>query len=188
MPGGPMRRTLLLGAAGAGLLALVAVVGGVTLIADPSVLEGAPDIEIDPREAVFTFDGMAPGDSVENELVVSNTGTVPFHYHMTSTSTDDDGKGLRDVLLLTIRSEDPSTGSCAGVHGAVLYEGPIARAAFGDPFPGANPDDRPLPPGASEMLCLRAELPIQGGGVEQRHQGAVTTVTFVFTAEQAEEP
>ncbi len=183
-----MRRTLALGAAGAGLAAIVAIVGGVTLIADPLVLEGTPDIEIEPTEAVLTFDGMAPGDTVENQLVVSNTGTVPFHYHMTSTSTDDDGKGLRDVLLLTLRSEDPSTGGCDGGQGAVLYEGPIALAAFGDPFPGANPRDRSLAPGASELLCPRAELPLEGGGVEQRHQGAVTTVTFVFTAEGAEEP
>ncbi len=180
----------------------IGVITAVTLFPNADTLFARPDalfpdsagqdhglsIATEPREAVLTFEGIAPGDSVTDDIVVSNTGGVPLRYAVTVTSTDDDGKGLREVLILTIRTEDATSQGCKRLDGVLLYEGPVSRAAVGDPFAGENPGDRPLAPGATETLCLRAELPIEGGGVEQTHQGAVTTITFVFAAEHAEEP
>jgi hypothetical protein len=55
------------------------------------------------------------------------------------------------------------------------------RALFGNPTQGAQAGDRSLGAGANEDLCVRASLPI---GTGNAFQGATTTVTFLFQAEQ----
>jgi hypothetical protein len=96
---------------------------------------------------------------------------------MTGTATDPDAKHLRDTLQLEV---ERGTG-CSGPVLEVLYSGPIATSAFGDPAAGGDPGDRPLDGGATEVLCFRATLPL---GADSQLQGATTTAAMTFRAEQ----
>ena len=130
-----------------------------------------------PAGTLITFSGMVPGDQVQGALTVQNDGTGDLRYAMTAAATDADGKHLRDVLQLDVERE----AGCGGAVLEVLYSGPIATAAFGDPQAGEDPGDRPLGAGASEDLCFRATLP---AGIDSLFAGAATTATLTFSAEQ----
>ena len=66
----------------------------------------------------------------------------------------------------------------------VLYSGTLwslaSHAKFGDTTPGDQGADHPLNPGAFEDLCFAWDLP----GSTTTGQGATTTATFTFYAEQ----
>jgi predicted ribosomally synthesized peptide with SipW-like signal peptide len=135
------------------------------------------DLTAAPVTALLSTDHMQPGDTVSGTLTMSNTGSVELRYAMTSSATDD-GKGLRSILQLTIRTAGTS---CAAFDGTILYSGVIANAAFGNPAVGSQSGDRTLANGASETLCFRAELPTSATNA---YQQATTTVSFTFNAEQ----
>jgi hypothetical protein len=99
---------------------------------------------------------------------------------MDSTSTNTDGLGLRSVLNMTI-----TAGSCPG-SGAPLSSGALWTSAavhskFGDVTQGTQAGDRTLNASTSENLCFAWDLPI---GTGNAYQGATTTATFTFYAEQ----
>src|SRR5262249_24071454 len=56
-----------------------------------------------------------------------------------------------------------------------------SAALVGDPTPGFQTGDRNLAAGSNEVLCFRLSLPI---GTGNPFQGAATTTTFTFDAEQ----
>ena len=136
------------------------------------------DISAAPASAVLTSAAMMPGDTVSGSLVVTNAGTAQLRYSMTSSSTNADGKGLRDQLGLTIKTLGTS---CAAFDGTTIYTGALGSAAFGDPSQGAQAGDRTLAAGASATLCFQAALPLATGN---GYQNATTTTTFTFDAEQ----
>ena len=131
-----------------------------------------------PATALLTAGAMMPGDTVSGSLVVSNTGTGQLRYAMTSSSTNTDAKGLMNQINLTIKTLGTS---CATFDGTALYSGTLASAAFGNPAQGAQAGDRTLNAGANETLCFQANLPSSTGNA---FQGATTTSTFTFSAEQ----
>lgn len=135
---------------------------------------------------VLTTSALMPGDTVTDDVVVENDGTAELRYAMSSSSTDADGLGLRTVLTLTIKTIDVTTPGtpCDDFDGATtLYNGVLgaSSAAFGDPSPGAQTGDRTLAAAANETLCFRVSLP---SGTGNGFQGAATTTTFTFDAEQ----
>jgi spore coat-associated protein N len=141
------------------------------------------DVKIDAL--VLTTSALMPGDSVTDDVVVENDGTAELRYAMTTSSTNADGKALRDALTLTVRTIDatnPGT-PCDDFDGTQLYSGAIgaSTASFGDPAAGADTGDRVLAAGANETLCFRVSLPSSTGNGAQ---GATTTTTFTFDAEQ----
>ena len=75
-----------------------------------------------------------------------------------------------------------TAGTFAG--GTVLY-GPASIGAaapvFGNPAQGAQAGDRALAAAANEQLCFVASLPLS---TDNTFQGATTTVSFTFDAEQ----
>ena len=135
---------------------------------------------------VLTTTALMPGDTVTDDVVVENDGTAELRYAMSSSSTNGDGLGLRTVLTLTIKTIDvtlPGT-PCDDFDGATtLYSGVLgaSSAAFGDPSPGDQGSDRTLAAGANETLCFRVSLP---DTTDNAFQGAATTTTFTFDAEQ----
>lgn len=131
-----------------------------------------------PATAVLTSTAMMPGDTVNGSLVLANTGTGQLRYAMSSSSTNADAKALRDQITLTVRTLGTS---CAAFDGTSLYSGALSAAAFGSNATGAQAGDRTLNPAASETLCFRASLPLATGNA---YQGATTTTTFTFDAEQ----
>lgn len=125
---------------------------------------------------VFTVPAMMPGDSGSATLTVTNNGTAQLRYAMTSASTNTDGKDLRDQIAFSIVA-----GTCPGAGGA-LYNGALSGAALGDPTQGDQTGDRTLAAGASEPLCFAWSLPLMT--TDNSFQGATTTTTFTFQAEQ----
>ena len=144
------------------------------------------DINASPASAVVALAGMLPGDSVTDDVVVSNAaGSAAMRYAISSAATNTDGLGLKDALVLTVRAADVSTPAspCDDFDGTVLYTGDLdstAGAIVGSSAAGAQAGDRSLAVGASETLCFRVALPLAATGPES----ATTTATFTFDAEQ----
>lgn len=139
---------------------------------------GSVSISDAPDSAFLVVANMAPGDTSVTSLVVTNNGTLPLRYALTSSSTNDDAKGLAAQLLLNVRTLGTS---CAAQDGALLYSGALSAAAFGSVTQGAQAGDRDLASGANETLCFRVEFPLASGDT---FQSATTTTTFTLSAEQ----
>jgi predicted ribosomally synthesized peptide with SipW-like signal peptide len=189
-----MTRKLLVTALAIGLLALLGGLAGFAVFTDSSSVPGntfstgSVDISTNPPPgAVISFTAMAPGDQVTNSLVVSNLGTMQLRYAITGSATNTDGLGLKDQLVLTIRTVDATTplSPCDNFDGTVLYTGDlddgVGGLLVGNPAQGTQGGERVLAVGANETLCFRAALPLSTGPA---FQGAATTATFVFDAEQ----
>jgi predicted ribosomally synthesized peptide with SipW-like signal peptide len=168
--------TFSLASLGAGLFSLALFTD--TAASSGSFTAGTIDINTNPA-TLFTVTGIMPGDSGSATLTVANNGTAQLRYAMDSTSTNADALGLRSLLNMTI-----TAGACPGA-GAPLSSGPLWTSAavhskFGDVTQGNQPGDRTLNAGASEQLCFAWDLPI----ATTTGQGATTTATFTFYAEQ----
>jgi len=164
--------SLALASLGAGAFSLAIFTD--TDASDGTFTAGTIDIETAPT-TLFTVTDIMPGDSGSATLTVQNNGSGDLRYAMTSSSTDTDTLGLRDQLDLTI-----TAGACPGA-GAPLFNGVLSAAAFGGVAPGPDAGDRALSASTSEQLCFAWSLPLATGNT---FQGATTTATFTFNAEQ----
>lgn len=157
-------------------------------VAGNAFTTGTIVLSVTPASAIFTSAAMMPGDVVPvgvpgAPVTVSNAGTGTFRYAITGASTDTDTKHLDTQLLITIRQADAG-GGCAAFTGTSLFSGVVPVGPInlvGDPTPGAQAGDRTLAGGVNETLCFKASLPI---GTLIAYQGATSTYTFTFIAEQ----
>lgn len=131
-----------------------------------------------PATSAISAGNMMPGDVVNGSITVTNSGTAQLRYAMSSASTNADSKNLRDQLTLVVKTAGTS---CAAFDGTQIYSGALNGAAFGSNAAGAQAGDRTLNAGTNEVLCFRATLPLATGNA---FQGATTTATFTFDAEQ----
>ena len=143
-------------------------------------------LSITPAGVVLSFSGMTPGDSVTNSAVVTNSGSAALRYAITASATNADGKALKDQLVLTVKTIDATTPGtpCDDFDGTQLYTGDLDSTAgtlVGDSTQGSQEGDRTMSAAASETLCFRAALPLATGS---SFEGATTTATFTFHAEQ----
>lgn len=131
--------------------------------------------------------GLAPGAATRGRHIVENTSGQPLRYTLTSSSVDGDGKGLRDVVRVTIKASDPSSAgaSCDSFDGSTLYAGRLGAtsAGFGDPRIGGHAGDRLLAPGQRDALCFEIEMPLDAGN---EFQGAMTASVWTIAAEQVD--
>jgi len=186
MPRHRRRRLILLASLATGLVlsSALAVGGSLAIFTSTQSLganaftTGTVILGLNPATALLTSANMMPGDTVAGSLVVSNTGTAQLRYALTSASTNADGKGLMNQIALTVKTLGTS---CAVFDGTSLYSGALSAAAFGNPAQGAQAGDRTLNAAAGETLCFQANLPLATGNA---FQGATTTTTFTFSAEQ----
>lgn len=133
-----------------------------------------------PGTEIWEVDSVMPGDSGSQTVNVENTGTAELRYSMTTSATNADDKGLRDQLQLTVKEGTcPSTGASTGTE--VVAAGPLGSAAFGNPSETNGTGDRTVAAGDNEDLCFEWSLPLDTGN---SYQGASTTATFTFGAEQ----
>ena len=144
------------------------------------------ETDLDSVSTSVTFTAMAPGDTVTDRIVPKNTGSLALRYAISSSATNADSKGLKDQLVLTIKTIDVTTPGipCDNFDGTQLYTGDTDSTAgklVGDNTQGAQAGDRILAAAASETLCFRVNLPLATGNA---FQNATTTVTFTFDAEQ----
>jgi predicted ribosomally synthesized peptide with SipW-like signal peptide len=188
-----LRKVFVLALLGIGLLGLIAETSTLAVFTDSapvgsnSFTTGTVDISTSPASAVVSYSSMAPGDSTTQSLVVSNAGSLQLRYAISSSATNSDGKGLKDQLVLTIKTIDVTTPGtpCDNFDGTQLYTGDLDDGASGylagDPAQGDDTGDRTLNATTSETLCFRADLPLSTGNA---FQNATTTGTFTFSAEQ----
>ena len=144
------------------------------------------ETDLDSVSTSVTFTAMAPGDTVTDRIVPKNTGSLALRYAVSASATNADAKGLKDQLVLTIKTIDVTTPGtpCDNFDGTQLYTGDVDSTAgklVGDNAQGAQAGDRTLAATASETLCFRVNLPLATGNT---FQNATTTVTFTFDAEQ----
>ena len=142
------------------------------------------DVKIDAL--TLTTAGMVPGDTVTDDVVVENDGSVQLRYALSTASTNPDAKALRDVLTLTVKTIDVTTPvtPCNDFDGTSVLAATAlgaSGAGFGNPTAGAQAGDRTLAAAANETLCFRVTLP---SGTGNAYQSATTTTTFTFDAEQ----
>jgi hypothetical protein len=142
---------------------------------------GTLTLGVSPASALITLPAMVPGDSTTGTLTVSNSGNSTLRYAMTTSATNLDTKALRDQMTLVIKTKDTNTSGCTNFNGTQLYSGTLASGAIGDVTVGAQAGDRTLAGAASEVLCFQATLP---SATTSTYQGATTTATFTFSAEQ----
>jgi predicted ribosomally synthesized peptide with SipW-like signal peptide len=166
--------TLAVASLGAGAFSLAIFTD--TDASSQSFTAGTIDIATSPT-TLLAVTGMMPGDSGSATLTVQNNGSGQLRYAMTSSSDDLDGKALRDQLDFTI-----TAGTCPGA-GTPLHDLVLNGAAFGDVTVGPQAGDRVLDASDSEDLCFAWSLP---WGTDDTYQGATTTATFTFTAEQTD--
>jgi len=142
---------------------------------------GSVTLGASPATALITLSSMLPGDSTTGTLTVSNSGTAQLRYAMTTSTTNTDSKALNGQLSLVVKTKDTNTSGCTNFNGTQLYSGTLSAAAIGDPTTGNQTGDRTLAGAGSEVLCFQATLPSTTGN---GFQGATTTATFTFAAEQ----
>lgn len=145
---------------------------------------GTIDISTSPTTALVAFSGMMPGDSVTNPLVITN-GAGAARYSVSSVATNTDSKGLKDQLVLTIKTGVTTcTNAGFATDGTQVYTGDLDSSAgklIGDVAQGADSGDRTLAVSASETLCFKVTLPLSTGNA---FTSAASTATFTFDAEQ----
>jgi hypothetical protein len=140
----------------------------------------------------LTSTALMPGDTKRSPVEVKNTGTAQLRYAVSQTSTNTDTKLLRDQLMLVVKTADTGAGTDFATDGDYCDDstGTSVRASaalgasgnlVGDPTQGAQAGDRTLNAGASEFLCFYVSL---GISAPNSTQGATTTTTFTFDAEQ----
>ena len=187
-----MTKRILFTLLGIGLLSTLAGLAGFAVFTDSASIgsntftTGTIDISTSPASALVTFSTMAPGDSITDDIVVSNAGTLELRYAITSSATNADAKGLKDQLVLTIKTIDVTTPGtpCDNFDGTQLYTGDLdstAGALVGSNAQGSQADDRTLAASTNETLCFRVDLALSTGNA---FQDATTTATFTFDAEQ----
>ena len=178
-----MIRRILVSLIAVSLLAACVSLGGLSLFTESvdngsnAFTSGSVDISTSPASAFIVMSNMAPGDSVTDQVTVSNGGTLELRYALTTSATNIDALDLRDALTLTIRTLGTN---CATFDGTQLYTGTLASGAIGNPAQGEDTGDRTLAASGSEDLCFKVEFP--SGATEP--EDAATTATFTFAAEQ----
>ena len=183
-----------LGALAVGLLLLSSTIGGalsLALFTDQETVDGTfttGTILLDAARIdalTLTTTALMPGATITDDVIVENDGTADLRYALSTSSTNGDGKALRDSLTVTVRTIDVTAPAspCDAFDGNTLYSGTLgaASAGFGNASAGAQTGDRELAAGTSETLCIRVALPLTAPNAVQ---GATTTTTFTFDAEQ----
>jgi camelysin-like metallo-endopeptidase len=150
---------------------------------------GSIDLTASPASSAISYANMMPGDTVTSPLTVSNPANSTnqtFRYSMVSTTTENTLAGQLDLTVKVAPTAAACTTANFGTLPAAIY-GPADLGStggtnvIGNPAQGQQTGDRSLANGASEVLCLQANLPLATGNA---FQALSTTATFGFQAEQ----
>jgi predicted ribosomally synthesized peptide with SipW-like signal peptide len=132
----------------------------------------------------LTTAAMMPGDATTGMVEVKNIGTAQLRYAVSQTCTTADSLALYSELQATVKDHDTTGNTCTAFDGTSLHAAAVLGASgnlVGDPTSGGQAGDRTLNAGASDFLCFRVALPL---AASSSVQGATTTTTFSFAAEQ----
>ncbi len=174
---------------GIGQLASGALYTNTATASTNSFTTGTVNITATDPVAVLPAGNMAPGDTAFGPITVTNGGSLQYRYAVTASADNTDGKDLRSQLQVSVFALPAASCNAAGVATATPLGGPTAinaaapasQAVFGDVAQGNQPGDQTMAAGATQMLCVEANLPIT---TPNAFQGSSTTLTFNFAAEQ----
>jgi predicted ribosomally synthesized peptide with SipW-like signal peptide len=183
------RRTRLLAIAVAGLAVVSMSAGAMSLalFTDTETVDGtfsSGTIVLDAAkvDALSLTTSLMPGDQITDDVVVENDGTAELRYDVSAASVDDsspNGGALYEALTVTVNGPDvdlvPDGTPCDDFDGSEV----LPSTTLGATTTVAS--DRVLASGGNETLCFRVALPDTTGDA---YQGAATTTTFTFAAEQ----
>lgn len=171
-------------------LAVVSVSAGATSLAlftdtetvDGTFTSGTIVLDAAKVDALSLTTSLMPGDQVTDDVVVENDGSAQLRYDVSAASVDDsspNGGALYEALTLAVKGPDvdliPDGTPCDDFDGSVV----LPSTTLGATTTVAS--DRVLNSAANETLCFRVALPPATGDA---YQGAQTTTTFTFAAEQ----
>jgi hypothetical protein len=124
--------------------------------------------------STLSISDLAAGDSFDAQLNITNSGSLPFTYGMSTDVTIISGSAaLASALQLTVRAK--TTNPCSSRDGAVLFTGNLNA-------PGSDFSARPLAVGGSDPLCFTIVLPASTG---TSVQGSNVAAAFTFQAVQS---
>jgi hypothetical protein len=178
--------------AGTALIATTGATMSLALFTDSAVAganaftTGTIHIGINPAATILSAPAMMPGDTVNGQVLVSNTGTASMRYAVSGSASNADAKGLASQITITIRQPDvPGGAVCTAFTGVLQFTGvvPYVEGNLIGTFATHPNGGRTLAAGLNETLCFRATLPI---GTGNAYEGATTTMTFTFYAEQTQ--
>lgn len=180
---GPAIAVLLIGATGGSLYASGAFKE--TTSPGPSVLAaGTVDLKAATAGTALTMTDMLPGDRVTKPVTVTNTGTLPMRYSVTSTTTEAVLAAQLDMVVKVDVTHCTDAGF--GIDGTAVYgPGDVGATAgmslIGDVATGEQAGDRTVAPSTTQVLCVQVTLPANSNNT---FQGLSTTTKLSFVAEQ----
>ena len=181
------KRLLALAVAGLAVVSTSAGAMSLALFTDTQTVDGtfsSGTIKLDAAKvaALSLTSSLMPGDQITDDVVVENDGSAQLRYDVSAASVDDsspNGGALHDVLTIAVKGPDvdlvPDGTPCDDFDGSTV----LASTTLGSATAIAS--DRVLDSAASETLCFRVALPL---ATDDEYQGAQTTTTFTFAAEQ----
>jgi hypothetical protein len=180
---GPAVALALLGAAGGSLYAAGAFSARAGS-AETTMVAGTVRLGAMPAGTSLTVTRMLPGDRVTRSVPVVNAGTLPLRYAVTSTTTEARLAAQLDMVVKTGVTNCTDAGFGAdgtAVYGPGHFGTPAGQPIVGDVATGAQPGDRDVAPGVTEVLCVQVSLPANS---DNSYQGLTTTSNLRFVAEQ----
>lgn len=155
-------------------------------VSNNAFVRGTGDVSTTPNTSLVTFSNM-PGDSVVDDITVTNNGSLEVRYAVTSTTTENTLAAQLDLTIWDEAEEGDAETTCNTTPPVTVLYGPAELGSttgviiIGNPAPGFQAGDRTLAAGASDVLCFLVSLPLSAG---DSFQGLTTTPTFEFAAEQ----
>jgi predicted ribosomally synthesized peptide with SipW-like signal peptide len=122
---------------------------------------GTLDIGLDPAAATFSVPLMAPGDAIDGNLTVQNSGSLPFFFTIAAAKASGD-----DNFFNALKLQITNTAS-----GDVIYDGML----------NSLNTNSALAAGANQPLKFTVSLPATAGN---ELQGKTCNVAFTFVATQ----
>jgi len=113
---------------------------------------GTLEIAVGEETMAFSAINMAAGDRVSGELVLENQGSLPLRYELSSFAPRSLLRDTLEIVAWTSTGPCRSTPPGTGVWDVLAVSAPGAGRAVSE---GA-----PLAPGASDLVCMSAYLPI----------------------------
>ena len=180
-------RLLALAVAALAVLSMSAGPMSLALFSDTETVDGtfsSGTILLDAAkvDALTLTTSLMPGDQITDDVVVENDGSAQLRYDVSAASVDDsspNGGPLHDVLTIAVNGPDvdlvPDGTPCDDFDGSPV----LASTTLGAATSVAG--GRVLDSAANETLCFRVALPL---ATDNEYQGAQTTTTFTFVAEQ----
>lgn len=142
------------------------------------------DIEVGAQTVPMISGNLAPGDIVAGTIVVTNQGTLPLRYAVTSELTDGP---VNDWVNWTFWvSADENSCSLGRTSNKILFDGVLVGGTepspvFGEVLVGLDPGDRILEPDSQETLCVVAAFSLDAPDHLQR---LTLSHDFALVAEQ----